>query len=83
MVGFVMDEMPKEVKITSITMVTSDLRKKSFPELNYQVPPTGIEDITANEEEVVIYTLQGVRIFGKLENLPQGIYIINGKKTII
>ena len=29
-----------------------------------------------------IYTLDGVRINGKFENLPTGIYIVDGKKTV-
>ena len=30
-----------------------------------------------------IYTLQGVRLEGSVENLPKGIYVVGGKKMVI
>ena len=33
--------------------------------------------------ETVIYNLQGIRINAPVESLPHGIYIINGKKTLV
>jgi len=48
---------------------------------------TGVDEIIGgdNETTVTVYTLQGIRILYKadrsaLENLPKGIYIVNGKK---
>lgn len=35
------------------------------------------------EGETIIFNLQGIRIAGPVENLPAGIYIINGKKVMI
>ena len=29
-----------------------------------------------------IYTLQGLRLFGELKDLPAGIYIVDGKKVV-
>jgi hypothetical protein len=34
-------------------------------------------------ENNAIYTLQGVRLEGTVENLPKGIYIVGGKKVVI
>lgn len=47
--------------------------------------PDGIENITANDTVTGTYTLSGVCLntAGSTDNLPAGIYIINGKKTII
>ena len=46
-----------------------------------QTAPTGVENVIAdgNNEEVVIYNLQGIRV----KNPSTGIYIVNGKKTYI
>lgn len=41
----------------------------------------GVENLKGDNNENVIYNLQGIRLND--ENLPSGIYIINGKKTII
>ena len=45
----------------------------------------GIENITANDAVTGTYTLSGVCLntAGSTDDLPAGIYIINGKKTII
>ncbi len=47
--------------------------------------PDGIENITANDAVTGTYTLSGVCLntAGSTDDLPAGIYIINGKKTII
>lgn len=47
--------------------------------------PDGIENITANDAATGTYTLSGVCLntTGSTDDLPAGIYIINGKKTII
>ena len=47
--------------------------------------PDDIENITANDAVTGTYTLSGVCLntAGSTDDLPAGIYIINGKKTII
>lgn len=48
--------------------------------------PDGVEEIpteTPVQTETVIYNLQGIRINAPVESLPHGIYIINGKKTLV
>lgn len=41
------------------------------------IPVSGIVPATA------IYTITGVKVSGSLDNLPSGIYIVDGKKFII
>lgn len=48
----------------------------------------GVEEIIdASDKTITVYTLQGVRMNvsrrDELSNLPQGIYIVNGKKEIV
>lgn len=35
------------------------------------------------EGETIIFNLQGIHVSGTVENLPEGIYIINGKKRLV
>ena len=45
---------------------------------------TGIEGVEAEENAVkAIYNLAGVRMNSELNQLPKGVYIVNGKKVII
>ena len=44
--------------------------------------PSGINVQTVDTAGKVIYTLQGVRLNTKFENLPAGVYIVNGKKVL-
>lgn len=47
-------------------------------------PPSGIQETqTSLTEGKEIYNLNGTRAAVRKEQLPQGIYIINGKKTIV
>lgn len=46
---------------------------------------SGIDGVTSNEETTgvrEVYNLQGQRV-NNVDNLPKGIYIINGKKTVV
>ncbi len=53
--------------MTAVTYTTSDFY-------------SGIEDIlVGTDEEPVIYNLNGVRVY----NPAPGVYIVNGKKTLI
>ena len=50
------------------------------------IPPTNIHAINfANDLADKVYTLDGrlVRTNGSLDNLPKGVYIINGKKHVL
>ncbi|AFJ07999.1 translation elongation factor P [Prevotella intermedia] len=44
--------------------------------------PSGINVQTVDTAAKIIYTLQGVRLNTKFENLPAGVYIVNGKKVL-
>lgn len=44
--------------------------------------PTGIKEIEANEDDLPVYTLDGIRI-ADTRNLPKGVYIRNGKKFLV
>ena len=45
---------------------------------------TGIEDaVVAEEGKAAIYNLAGVRMNIKVNELPKGVYVVNGKKVII
>lgn len=49
--------------------------------LTWTISSTAVEmQFASPEEDIVVYNLQGVRIMDT-ENLPSGIYIINGKKV--
>lgn len=50
--------------------------------------PTGITDIVSSRppirmEDHNVYTLDGIRVNAKSGQLPRGIYVINGRKTVI
>lgn len=55
------------------------------PELNlhYTVVLTGIESALAEDAEVEVYDLKGIKVDKSMKNLPKGIYIVNGKKVVV
>ncbi len=46
--------------------------------------PTGIEavKVDVSQDKRGIYTLEGLRLNGELKDLPQGIYIVDGRKVV-
>lgn len=64
---------------TAVIQTPKEIPALSFVTANNR--PTGVENVIAdgNNEEVVIYNLQGIRV----KNPSTGIYIVNGKKTYI
>lgn len=74
------------LNIPAGTIVGSDYDWNSYnsPEditVTWTICTTGVEARLAEQEgETIVYNLQGVRIMDT-ENLPSGIYIINGKKV--
>ena len=77
------DNLAVEAKISNIVMFTSDLRKVLLKDVDYKMP-TGIENVNAaDNENCNVYTLEGVRVSGNINNLEKGIYIVNGKKMVI
>lgn len=45
-------------------------------------PAAGIDDLKAEEGELVIYDIRGNRIYD-VENIKKGVYIVNGRKIFI
>ena len=44
---------------------------------------SGVETINANKAPEGVYNLMGVKVADTTENLPAGIYIVNGKKVVV
>lgn len=44
---------------------------------------TGIDGINANAANGAIHSVTGIRVGDSLDNLPRGIYILNGKKVLV
>lgn len=51
-----------------------------FKQENGIAPATPTESLSADKRG--IYTLEGIRLYGPFEVLPEGIYIVDGKKVI-
>lgn len=81
-VSFVSEKLPEEVKLTSIVMVTSDLRRTTLSDVDCKLP-TGIKEISSENNGNIIYTLEGVRVNNNINSLQRGIYVVNGKKVIV
>lgn len=74
-----------------ITATSTDGSNKSVScKIVVRKSNAGIEGISSSEEQgtFVVYNLQGImvlrtKLMQELQNLPAGIYIVNGKKTMI
>lgn len=53
--------------------------------LTYSETSTGITEIETDDQSTVkrVYTISGQYVGTSTEGLPQGIYIVNGKKTFV
>jgi len=53
--------------------------------LTYSETSTGITEIETDDQSTVkrVYTISGQYVGTSTKGLPQGIYIVNGKKTIV
>lgn len=61
--------------------VTGDMTAQSY---TLDLHPTGIHNATADQpQKQAIYTLSGLRVNAPLSSLPEGIYIVNGKKVVV
>lgn len=52
-------------------------------EITLEGEETGIEGVESDSNITAIYNLQGVRVGNSLQGLAKGVYIVNGKKTIV
>ena len=58
---------------------------KANTEINnsYTVKVTGIDNISSDSDVKAVYNLMGVKVADSTDNLPAGIYIVNGKKVVV
>ena len=68
-------------EFSNVVVATTDYKKVTDKSVEI---PTGIDnaDVRVNGSEDKVYTIEGIRL-NNADNLPKGIYIINGKKTVI
>ena len=43
----------------------------------------GIDNVSTDKAAAVVYTLEGVKLNKQVNELPKGIYIVNGKKMVV
>ncbi|MDD6732747.1 MAG: calycin-like domain-containing protein [Bacteroidales bacterium] len=68
---------------TYITIpASSGAAPKAF-DIHFADTETGIATVVTDSKDQNVYNLQGVRVAKSLNGLPKGIYIVNGKKTVI
>ena len=75
------------VKLTNLRS-TDGLDYSADLTATYIVKPTGIEPVTTRNDQITVYSLNGVRLMkdadkASLTKLRRGIYIINGEKRAI
>lgn len=51
--------------------------------INYTIGTSAVISATAADKEGAIYNLQGVRVDADADDLPAGVYVIDGKKILI
>ena len=84
-------KVPAEVKAASGEVTVSFLNLKCIDGLDHSqdltvtyAQATGIQDILSDQNPAGIYQLNGVKVEGKtLRQLPNGLYIVNGRKIIV
>ena len=91
----IVSQTPTNTTVTLDNIVLSDTKgvnknsqQQVATEATYGGDPSGIEEIPEENRPVTVYSLNGVMLLQnadktELEKLPQGIYIINGRKTIV
>ena len=64
---------------------TDGFKGKASKEISiaYEIKTTGVESISVDAAAEGVYNLIGVKVADTLENLPAGIYIVNGKKVVV
>ncbi|OFQ25314.1 hypothetical protein HMPREF2955_06475 [Prevotella sp. HMSC073D09] len=43
----------------------------------------GIDNVSTDKAAAEVYTLEGVKLNKQVNELPKGIYIVNGKKMVV
>lgn len=72
-----------ETEYSDIVLFTTDFRKLSVKSNGYD--PNGIDNVVVENESENggVYTIEGVKVSNDTDKLPDGIYIVNGKKMVI
>lgn len=68
---------------TYITIPTGSAAAPKAFDIHFADTETGIATVVTDSKDQNVYNLQGVRVAKSLNGLPKGIYIVNGKKTVI
>lgn len=48
-----------------------------------EVIATGIDSVGSGNEAKAVYNLHGVKVAESVDNLPAGIYVVDGKKVVV
>lgn len=68
---------------TYITIPAGSAAAPKAFDIHFADTETGIATVVTDSKDQNVYNLQGVRVAHSLNGLPKGIYIVNGKKTVI
>lgn len=68
---------------TYITIPAGSAAAPKAFDIHFADTETGIATVVMDSKDQNVYNLQGVRVAHSLNGLPKGIYIVNGKKTVI
>lgn len=69
-------------------VIMSDRRGNPEYKFDFELIPSSVNDLEADNAEIDVYTPAGVKVISKgqpdaLNTLPAGIYIVNGRKIVI
>ena len=73
------------ISVEDVMLVDANREARCFADVTFN-GVTGIESIANQNDEESVYDLGGRKLESrnpKLENLPKGIYIVNGKKVVV
>lgn len=68
---------------TYITIPAGSAAAPKAFDIHFADTETGIATVVTDSKDQNVYNLQGVRVAHSLNGLTKGIYIVNGKKTVI
>lgn len=68
---------------TYITIPAGSAAAPKAFDIHFADTETGIATVVTDSKDQNVYNLQGVRVANSLNGLTKGIYIVNGKKTVI
>lgn len=71
--------------ISNVFVCDNDLNTREIRggEFQVEIVPTGIDTISKERDETLIYTTQGILVKENIGQLEKGVYIVNGKKIVV